>query len=209
MKLPTPEEYTRDMNGEIIRDVLAEKYLTFQIGNLSINEDLVGKKTSVSCVLSVSNLEDEEMIYEVSGDGKGVMDALFNALVVKLVRDCHSLSNLRLEEFHISVDEEDLKKLRRTGRGTDAHVLTMLVINNGCGKLIPFRSRSHSMVAACVSVVRETVEFFVNSERAVLRFKYLIEDANQRNRGDLYERYAHKLSALVCNTSYEESLKKG
>ena len=155
MKFLTPEETVRDKNKEIIREVLAEKYLAFSI------------------------------------------------------RDCHSLSNLRLEEFYINVDENDLRKLRRVGRGTDAHVLTTLVINNGCGKLIPFRSRDHSMITACVGVVCETVEFFVNSERAVHRFKYLIDNARQRNRGDLYEQYTYLLSSLVCNTSYEESLKKG
>ena len=208
MKFLTPEEATRDKNKEIIREILAEKYLVFSIAGLSIDEDLVNKKTEISCTLLVANLEDEEVQYDIKGTGKGVVDALFNALILKLVGDCHSLSNLRLEEFYINVDEEDLRKLRRKGRGTDAHVLTTLVINNGCGKLIPFRSRNHSVIAACVSGVCEIVEFFVNSERAVLHFKYLIDDAQRRNRGDLYQQYTYLLSSLVCNTSYEESLKK-
>jgi hypothetical protein len=169
---------------------------------------VVEKKTGVECKLSVKNLEGESIAYDIRGDGRGLLDALFNALIAKLVDDCHSLSNLRLEEFQISVDEEDLKKLRRQGRGTDARVEVTLIINNGCGKLIPFRSRSRSMIAASVDVVSKTIEFFVNSERAVLRLKWLIEDSRSRNRGDLTERYIHMLSSLVCNTSYEKSLKK-
>jgi len=83
-----------------------------------------------------------------------------------------------------------------------------LTIDNGSGKLIPLRSRDHSMIAASVDVVCRTVEFFVNSERAVLRLKKLVDNARSRNRGDLCERYIYMMAALVCNTSYEESLKE-
>jgi hypothetical protein len=64
------------------------------------------------------------------------------------------------------------------------------------------------MIAASVDVVCKTIEFFVNSERAVLRLKQLIKDASERNRGDLYNQYTLKLSELVFNTSYEKSLKE-
>ena len=208
MRHRTPEELKREANKEVVREVLAEKYLQFSIDSLNIGEDLAGKKTKISCRLLVTNLEGREITYDVEGGGKGIVDALFNALVAKLVGDCHSLSNLQLEEFYISVDEEDLRMLRRQGRGTDAHVEVSLTIDNGCGKLIPFRSRDHSMIAASVDAVCRTVEFFVNSERAVLRLRKLVDDACRRNRGDLCERYTYMMAALVCNTSYEESLRE-
>ncbi len=83
----------------------------------------------------------------------------------------------------------------------------LLTIDNGSGKLIPFRSRDHSMIAASVRVVCKTVEFFVNSERAVLLLKSLVDDAQRRNREDLCNRYIRAMALLVYNTSYEESLK--
>ena len=208
MRHRTPEETKREVNEGIVHEVLSKKYLQFSIDSLNIGEDLAGKKTKISCRLLVTNLEDREITYDIEGDGKGVIDALFNALVAKLVGDCHSLSNLELEEFYISVDEEDLRARRREGRGTDAYVETSLTIDNGCGKLIPFRSRDHSMIAASVEVVCRTVEYFVNSERAVLRLRKLVDDACTRNRGDLCERYTYMMAALVCNTSYEESLRE-
>ena len=205
---PTPEDVKRELNKEIVQEVLTEKRLQFSIEHLIIKEAVTNEMTGVECELLVKNLEGEAIAYNIKGVGKGLLDALFNALITKLVGDCHSLSNLRLEEFQVCVDEKDLKKLRRQGRGTDAHVEISLIINNGCGKLIPFRSRHRSMIAASVEVVIRTVEFFVNSERAVLRLKALVENASSRNRADLAEQYMSMLSSLVCNTSYEESLKK-
>jgi hypothetical protein len=205
---PTPEDVRRELNKEIVQEVLTEKRLQFSIEHLVIKEAMVNGMTSAECELLVKNLEGEAIAYNVKGVGKGLLDALFNALITELVDDCHSLSNLRLEEFQVRVDEKDLRKLRRQGRGTDAHVEISLIINNGCGKLIPFRSRHRSIIAASVDVVIRTVEFFVNSERAVFRLRGLIENASSRNRADLVEQYMLMLSSLVCNTSYEESLKK-
>lgn len=204
----TPEDVKRELNKEIVQEVLTEKRLQFSIEQLVIKEAVANEMTGVECELLVENLEGEAIAYDIKGHGKGLLDALFNALVAKLVDDCHSLSNLRLEEFQVCVDKKDLRKLRTQGRGTDAHVEISLIINNGCGKLIPFRSRHRSMIAASVDVVIRTVEFFVNSERAVLRLKTLVENASSRNRADLAEQYMSMLSSLVCNTSYEESLKK-
>jgi len=205
---PTPEDVKRELNEEIVQEVLTEKRLQFSIEDLVIKEAMANEVTSIECELLVENIEGEAITYNIKGTGKGLLDALFNALITKLVDDCHSLSNLRLEEFQVCVDEKDLRKLRRQGRGTDAHVEISLIINNGCGKLIPFRSRHRSIIAASVDVVIRTVEFFVNSERAVLRLKGLIENASSRGRADLAEQYMLMLSSLVCNTSYEESLKK-
>jgi hypothetical protein len=207
MKL-TPEDVKREKNSEIIQTVLTEKCLQFSINELVIRESVRDAVTGVECTLSVENLEGKSITYNIEGTGGGLLDALFNTLIEKLVGDCHSLSNLSLEEFQVCVDEKDLKKLRKQGRGTDAHVEISLIINNGSGKLIPFRSRSRSMIAASTEIVSKTVEFFVNSERAVLRLRTLIEDARSRNRADLADQYTGMLSSLVCNTSYEESLKK-
>lgn len=207
MRQQTPEDVRREISDEVIRKVLNDKYLSFAIDKLSINEDLIGRNTNIYCALTITNLEGKKIEYDIEGSGRGLVDALFNSLTARLVDDCHSLSNLRLVEFSIKVDEADLKKLRRKGRGTDAHVEAYIGINNGSGKVIPFDCRSQSMIAVAVGVVQNTIEFFVNSERAVLRLKDLINNAKERNRGDLCSQYTVMLSDLVYNTSYEKSLK--
>ena len=208
MKRKTREGIKKDLNENVIREVLVDRYLSFTIEHLSINEDLVNKKTAVQGCLIVTNLEDKLVSYDLTGNGKGLFDALFTCVIENLVDDCHSLSNLRIEEFSVDVDKVDLRKVRRRGLGADARVEASLTVDNGSGKLIPFKSRNQSMIAASVDVVCKTIQFFVNSERAVLRLKQLLRDAKKRNRGDLCNQYTLKLSELVFNTSYEKSLKE-
>ena len=52
-------------------------------------------------------------------------------------------------------------------------------------------------------VVMQAVEFYVNSEKAVMELRSLINNAKERNRIDLVERYISMLSTLTENTSYE------
>ncbi len=205
MKKKTPDDVRTELNRQIIQEVLADRYLRFSIEKLIIVEDLANNHTNVTCGLGITNLKGEETCYEIESSGAGMVDALFNGIVTQLVEDCHSLSNLQLEEFYIEIDEEELRDLRRRGRGTEVNTEVTLIIDNGCRTLISFRSRNRSMVAAAVDVVRRTVEFFVNSERAVLRLRMLVEDANARNRPDLADRYTSQLSSLVYNTSYVTS----
>jgi hypothetical protein len=208
MKRKTREGIKKEQNEEVIREVLADRYLSFTIERLNIHEDLLNKETSVQCSLIITNLEDRLASYDLEGTGKGLFDVLFTCAIEKLVDDCHSLRNLRLEEFNVDVDKVDLRRVCRKGLGADARVEASLTISNGNGKLIPFTSRSQSLIAASADVVCKTIEFFVNSERAVLRLKQLLMDADERNRGDLYNQYTLKLSDLVFNTSYEKSLKE-
>ena len=206
MKRKTREGIKKDLNENVIREVLADRYLSFAIERLNIHEDLLNKETSVQGCLVIANLEGKLINYDLEGVGKGLFDVLFTCAIEKLVDDCHSLRNLRLEEFNVNVDKVDLKRVRRKGIGADARVEASLTVDNGSGKLIPFESRNQSLIAASVDVVCKTIEFFVNSERAVLRLKKLLKDAKKRNRGDLCNQYIAKLSELVFNTSYEKSL---
>jgi len=204
----TQEGIRKDLNEDVIREVLADRYLSFTIERLNIHEDLINKETSITGCLIVTNFEDKIINYDLNGSGKGLCDVLFNCAISKLVDDCHSLSSLRLTEFSVDVDKADLKKVRSGGVGADVHASASITIINGNGVLLPFRSRNQSMIAASIDVVCKTIEFFVNSERAVLRLKQLLKDAKKRNRGDLYNQYTLKLTDLVFNTTYAESMRE-
>ena len=94
-------------------------------------------------------------------------------------------------------------------KGTGAGVLDAL-FNGIADEMIPDcrtlknLSRSRSILSASVDVVIETIQYFVNSEVAVLYLKELVEDSKKRNRFDLTDDYISKLSDLMSNTSYED-----
>ena len=91
MRQQTPEDVRREISDEVIRKVLNDKYLSFAIDKLSINEDLIGRSTNIYCALTITNLEGKKIEYDIEGSGRGLVDALFNSLTARLVDDCHSL----------------------------------------------------------------------------------------------------------------------
>ena len=94
------------------------------------------------------------------------------------------------------------------GSGSNAVVEAMLIVNNDRGEDITFRNRSSSINKAAANVVLQTVEYFINSERAVLQLYENITSAKDRNRGDLIAGYTSDLSELVKNVSYVEAIER-
>lgn len=202
----TPKDLKRDSNSEMVKELLSSKYLTFSVDRLVVRENKCSDNTVVECDLEVRDRNNDGTDYKITGEGLGVLDALFNGITDKVAVDCNTLNNISVQEFEVSVDKEDLKASRQKSRGTSATVEICLTINNGFdsnSRLIPFRSRSRSMLSASVDVVVKTIQYFVNSEVAVLYLKELIKDSKKRGRPDLTEHYISKLSDLMSNTSYE------
>tara|TARA_R110001583_G_scaffold88756_7_gene229861 strand:+ start:180 stop:806 length:627 start_codon:yes stop_codon:yes gene_type:complete len=202
----TPKDLKRDSNSEMVKELLSSKYLTFSVDQLVVRENKSSDNTVVECDLEVRDQNNDGTDYKIAGEGLGVLDALFNGITDKVAVDCNTLNNISVQGFEVSVDKEDLKASREKSRGTSATVKICLTINNGFdsnNRLIPFRSRSRSMLSASVDVVVKTIQYFVNSEVAVLYLKELIGDAKKRGRPDLTEHYVSKLSDLMSNTSYE------
>lgn len=197
----TPKDVKRQANSVMVRELLCDRYRTFAVDRLVVRESRASENTEVECALVVGDTE-----YEIVGTGLGVLDALFNGVVQHVVGDCSSLKNISVESFQVQIDKEYSRKYHTTARSTAAVVETCLIIDNGFDTnngLVPFRSKSRSVLSATVMVVIEAVEYFVNSEVAVLYLKELIKDSKERSRPDLTERYISKLSELMSNTSYE------
>ena len=57
-----------------------------------------------------------------------------------------------------------------------------------------------------MSLIGMCVEHFVNAELAVLRIFDWINEAKQRQRPDLVEQYTRRLSELMQNATYSESI---
>ena len=208
MRTKTFEDARRRDNQDLIKEVLNDGYLSFSFDEFSLREGKSG--TGVSCDIIITRDDSDVTKKKIEGTGKGLIDALFDALIAEYVDDCVSLYNLSLEEFYVFVDEKDLRARKRQGlAGTDAMVETCLVINNGIGSLIPFRSRNRSIVLAMLEVVLSSIEFFINCEMAILALRRYVDDAESRNRQDLVRDYTLKMAELVKNGSYVESLRGG
>jgi len=199
----TPEDYQRQKNLTIICEILQTDYVSLSFKESTIMES-EGKSTHIECVIKESSGAERL----ISGTGLGAVDALFNALIKTYMSTCITLEDIVVQEFHIFVDRTDLRRRHRTGHlGADALVNTCLVINNGLGPIVPFRSQNTSAVRAMLDVVLSAIEFYINSEQAVRRLREYIEDARSRRRQDLVEFYTSRMVDLVKNVSYERVLR--
>ena len=179
--------------------VLEGKSTVVSIDNLTLKEDVAKGISSVTCTLKVNSQK-----IKIKGEGHGIIDAMFAAMLGALSEKYVSLKRIELLDFSV---EADFKKTFRTSTKTDAPVEVRLLLRNGADGKFIFREKSHSMVTAAIKTIAAAAEYFINSELAVETLYKGIQSAKKRTRSDLIETYTFQLSELVKNVSYEEKIK--
>lgn len=193
-----PQENIQSHIDSIVREVLDSDYSRVVIDQLNISEDLNNDSTFISCKMKFGKKS-----YSLEGSGRGLVDALFSALLESLKKDYVSLENITLQDFVVTVD---MNKFYRKKSRTDASVEAAVFVVNKVGKIFLFRHTCKSMISASVLCVIKMIEYYVNSELAVIHLKGCIKDSQKRSRPDLTERYVSLLSELVRNVSYEKTI---
>ena len=79
--------------------MLGGDYNKVSIGQLNISEDLKNDSTLISCDMTFGAKS-----YSLKGTGRGLVDALFGALLASLKKDYVSLENIALQDFVVTVD---------------------------------------------------------------------------------------------------------
>tara|TARA_Y100000034_G_scaffold129075_2_gene184853 strand:+ start:166 stop:810 length:645 start_codon:yes stop_codon:yes gene_type:complete len=205
----TENEIRQEEINKIAKHVLQEKYIFLNIcESFNIKEKVKENKTEISCQVELKNSEEKNTM-KIKGYGEGPIDALFTVLKKKLSKKYCSLDLIRFSEFVVSADIQKSPNRTLNSSGSNAMVEAMLTVNNDRGEDLTFRNCSSSINKAAANVVLQTIEYFINSEKAVLQLHKNITDARDRNRGDLLSRYTSKLSELVKNVSYVETIKRG
>ena len=190
---PSQNEQTKI--NKIVCKVLNESYIQLQIKDFALKEDLENDKSLVTCLLE---LGEKEILLE--GQGSGVVDALFCTIINELNSEYSSLNNIQLIDFILKA------KPIKTGFGSGGFVKVDLAVANKRGKKIHFLHESRSIIGAIIQVVQRTIEYFINSELAVIQLKKSLQNARERNRIDLVTEYTRMMTELVKNTSYNKIL---
>jgi len=190
---PTQDEQTK-ISG-IVQEVLNENYISLQIKNFALKEDLEHDKSLVTCQLL---LGEEEILVE--GQGSGVVDALFCTIIKELSIQYSSLNNIQLVDFIMKVTPE------KKGIGSNGFVSIDLAVRNGRGNKTHFLHKSRSIIGTVIQVVQKCIEYFINSELTIIQLKKSLQNANERNRMDLVTKYTRMMSELVKNMPYNNIL---
>ena len=169
------EEHKRKDLHKKIKQFLknSDSYTKLAIASLTLKENIKKHTSSITCDLILK----EEKI-KIKGEGNGLVDALLPTIIYELSHRYNSLKNIRLSEFYATAKIKKKSKL-----GTDSPVKVELVLLNSEGKKLYFSAHAKSMNTATILVIVEAVEYFINSEIAILELKKCVDDAKKRNRG--------------------------
>ncbi len=182
-------------NLELIKRVLDKDYVELHLNTLSVVENADETKTSVSLELS-----DGQQVITLSGDGVGLVDAIFAALLERYGREYPSLNSIELADFKVDARIDT----KNGNAGVDAMGVVSLGVRNSEGKRFGFSDESRSVSRSSARAVLAAVEYFVNAERAFITLHRARSDAKERKRVDLVTRYTRELAEVVKSTSFTE-----
>jgi len=169
----------------LVKGILKERYITFSLGeNIQVDEREEVSKLSYDLMLSDSS------ILRLASSGSGPVDAAFNALKQEYAQ-CHSIKDLTLLEFIINADMDTEK------RSTSSKVQTVLVVENNTNKILAFRNTSRSILRSSIQVCIQAAEYFINCEEAIKVMYMSLNDARDRNRADLEQKYLSNLQNIL------------
>lgn len=181
-------------HDQLIRRVLGANYLELGLLRLVVEEV---PEQQVSVRLSIS---ERGTPVEVEGQGVGLVDAVYAALLGRYGREYQSLHSITVVQF--SVEAELATKNGRSG--VDAVARVEIDVVNSEGRRFAFLDSSRSMTTSSARAVLSMVQYFVNAERAFITLDRARRDAAERGREDLVSRYTAEMAEVVESTSYAE-----
>ncbi len=184
----------------IIRELLADKYLSLHIDDFVYGENLVKREARISFGLRDKVKNTSTVLV---GNGSGIVEALFDALTRHLAEIYHTIGHFEISSFTVRGDADTGKTIHKT----DASATVIMRVLNARNQEFEFRHTSESVTRSSACVVLAAVEYFVNAERAYVVAYEALKAARRANNPDLQEKYTRILSELVVNTSYSDLVK--
>ncbi len=197
----TVEEAKRKELYNVIQNVLGQSYTKLRLSKIKIEENYdEGSASQSSIVGTVEEQQgDSSKKIQLKCSGNGIVDAMFSGMLSHYSEDYPSIKNISFEGFQVVPNFSD-----KSASGSEAEVQVMIRLTNSSNRVMTFRHTGGSFVAASVIALTNAMEFYINSEKAFRRLKFLISDAEKRNRSDIKQSYVSKISTIVKVTSYEE-----
>jgi len=192
--------YHKEAIEELVAEVLDGTPVRYSVDSYQVSEVIEVGRVVLKCGLHDAKTGKE---IEVNGEGVGLVDAFFNGLIGLLSAKHESLKTIRLADFAVKAQVETGHDAR-----TDSAAEVTLRVANSEGVETPFSSTSQSVIRSALQVVLGAVEFYCNSERAVIEVYRALQRAKHENRYDSVALYTRQLTTLVEATSYTDVLDK-
>lgn len=195
----TPQDFKRVEVKEIIAKVLGDTVTRLAPVSISVSESLNDDFTTTDFSFEVLG-NDPKVVTLENQKGKGFVDGLFMGLQQYFSSDYNSLAKIKLADYNVNPIMANSKK----SMGTDAQASVLLSVLVPPHGLSEFNHTSRSMIYSSFSAALEAFQFYVNCHRAFDRIQMFIQDAQQRNRGDVISNCIYDLSKLTEVNTYDE-----
>lgn len=193
--------FTCDQKAEqvscLAKDILQDAYLVMQVISIKFSENYETNLANLDAKLvEVSQAKPKKRL--IHGEGVGLMDACFDALIKCYDNEFCSLDTISIIDFviHAHVGHDITRR-------SDSNLTALLRVKNSQDQEYSFECTSSSISHSTVAVVQESIAFFINAELAYKRLHFALLDAEERGRHDLVSRFRNQMSTLVHATSYE------
>ena len=178
--------------------VLGPDFIRLSADSIELREDFLTNKALVKAQIK-QQVGENETHYPIEGQGVGLIDAYFEAVLSCFSKEYVSLGSVSIIDFSISI-----KMTGKEGRHTDAIAIALLRVKNSDRCEYTFHHKSSSITRSSIGVVQDTLQFFINAERAYTKLYFALDDAHRRARSDLVQKYQIQMSTLVKATSYKQ-----
>lgn len=180
------------------REILGENMMFIQVTGIKFSENFEESSAKLEAKLvEISETKAKKRI--ISGEGVGLVDACFDAMLKTYGDKFCSLDTVGIIDFSLSAHVSSLH-----ARNSDAKISARLRVKNSQNYEYSFACTTSSISHSSVAAVQEAMAFFINAELAYIRLYNALKDAKERRRHDLVERYQNQMATLVQATSYEK-----
>lgn len=194
----TPQEFRRESVKELFTKILMSQKMCLQPLKISVNETWQSDFTAVDLEMLQIQGDVKKPIQIKESKAKGFVDGIFKACHKSFSEEFSSLANIKLIDYKLI---PKFKKMT-SKTGTDAPVEVSIAMEVKDHGIAEFNSSSRSILYSSLVATLEAFEFYINCERTFDKTKLILEDAKQRNRGDIVQSCVSDLSKLTEVNTY-------
>jgi len=194
----TPQEFRRENVKNLFDKILTSQKISLQPLKIVVNETWQSDFTTVDLEMSQVQGDTKKTIHVMEVEAKGFVDGIFKACHKTFLQEFGSLENIKLVDYKLVPKFK--KENSKTGSDASVEVsVAMEVRDHGVAE---FNSSSRSILYSSLVATLEAFEFYINCEKTFKKIKLILEDAKQRNRGDIVQSCVSDLSKLTEVNTY-------
>jgi len=195
----TLQHLKREKVREVFNKVLHDDILTLAPLSIKVSEAFNEDFTNADFSFEERSREVKKVEIKDS-KGKGFIDCLFTGLHNTYVSEYQSLKKVKLTDLTI----RPIRTVGERSLGTDAYARVIFGVEISKFGTAEFHYESRSVIYSGFFAALEAFQFYINCEKTFNRLQLTLEDARQRNRGDIIQRCLYDLSKITEVNTYDK-----